>query len=209
MDFPFLNTRLRYSCWATLFRYLPWLIHRSAISSKSGPTMGVAATTHDHNRLSSVPYYRLSRLARLCPPPITRVSLSLCVILQSVMMMMMAMVSFQSERKGSTTSWCRLDDKNRTWTSRETSSRVRGKEGGYRRPWNSKLRRKGRPRRHLGIRASPSLLREPVVQLHQTFRKIGKPFMRMCVCVFARNYGEKRFRFTSRVSDRRCGRKGW
>lgn len=39
--------------------------------------MGVAATTHDHNRLSSVPYYRLSRLARLCPPPITRVSLSL------------------------------------------------------------------------------------------------------------------------------------
>ena len=127
MDFPFLNTRLRYSCWATLFRYLPWLIHRSAVSSKSDPTMGVAATTHDHNRLSSVPYYRLSRLARLCPPPITRVSLSLCVILQSVMMMMMAMVSFQSERKGSTTSWCRLDDKNRTWTSRETSSRVRGR----------------------------------------------------------------------------------
>lgn len=79
MDFPFLNTRLRYSCWATLFRYLPWLIHRSAVSSKSGPTMGVAATTHDHNRLSSVPYYRLSRLARLCPPPITRVSLSLSV----------------------------------------------------------------------------------------------------------------------------------
>lgn len=75
MDFPFLNTRLRYSCWATLFRYLPWLIHRSAVSSKSGPTMGVAATTHDHNRLSSVPYYRLSRLARLYPPPITRVSL--------------------------------------------------------------------------------------------------------------------------------------
>lgn len=128
MDFPFLNTRLRYSCWATLFRYLPWLIHRSAVSSKSGPTMGVAATTHDHNRLSSVPYYRLSRLARLCPPPITRVSLSFSVC-DLVMMMMMAMVSFQSERKGSTTSWC-LDDKNRTWTSRETSSRVTRGRGG-------------------------------------------------------------------------------
>lgn len=31
---------------------------------------------------------------------------------------------FLVERKGSRTSWCRLDDKNRTWTSKETSSRV-------------------------------------------------------------------------------------
>lgn len=40
--------------------------------------MGVAATTHNRNRLSSVPHYKLSQLARLYkrPPPITRVSLS-------------------------------------------------------------------------------------------------------------------------------------
>lgn len=43
--------------------------------------------------------------------------------------------------------------------------------------------------------------REPVVQLHQTFRKIGKPFVCRCVSR-ARNYREKRFRFTSRVSDK-------
>lgn len=40
--------------------------------------MGVAATTHNRNRLSSVPHYKLSQLARLYkrPPPITRASLS-------------------------------------------------------------------------------------------------------------------------------------
>lgn len=85
--------------------------------------MGVAATTHNRNRLSSVPHYKLSQLARLYkrPPPITRVSLS-----------SLAKCDDDdgggggglSERKESTTPWRRLDDKNRTWTSKETSSRV-------------------------------------------------------------------------------------
>lgn len=209
MDFPFLNTRLRYSCWATLFRYLPWLIHRSAVSSKSGPTMGVAATTHDHNRLSSVPYYRLSRLARLCPPPITRVSLSLSVWSCRVWWWWwwrwcLSSRRERGQRPRGVVSMIRIERELRG-KLRHVSREGGGVSSSMKFKTSSEREAQTTPRNS----CVPSLFREPVVQLHQTFRKIGKPFMRMCVCVFARNYGEKRFRFTSRVSDRRCGRKGW
>lgn len=186
MDFPFLNTRLRYSCWATLFRYLPWLIHRSAISSKSGPTMGVAATTHDHNRLSSVPYYRLSRLARLCPPPITRVSLSLSVWSCRVWWWWwwrwcLSSRRERGQRPRGVVSMIRIERELRG-KLRHVSRGGGGVSSSMKFKTSSEREAQTTPRNS----CVPSLFREPVVQLHQTFRKIGKPFMRANVCVRVR-----------------------
>lgn len=163
--------------------------------------MGVAATTHNRNRLSSVPHYKLSQLARLYkrPPPITRVSLS-----------SLAKCDDDDGGGGGGLS----SQRGRSQRPRDVVSMIR-----IERELRRKLRHVSRTGVSSSMKFKTSLEREaqttprnscvpsPLESLSSNCIKLfarSENLLCVCVCVCsrARNYREKRFRFTSRVSDK-------
>lgn len=169
MDSPFLNTRLRYSRLAYSVSLLSLINSSFGRKFESGPTMGVAATTHNHNHLLPIIDYR----ACINVPYVsnhTRASRWCCL---------------SSRGKGvNDLLGCRLDDKNRTWTSKETSSRVT--DGGVSSSMKFKtwLERKGRDDtlEFVGLPLREACL--PSSNCIKLFAR-SENLLRVCVCVRA------------------------